>query len=431
MISNLQYSSFYITTLGCSKNTVDSEILKGKLHKAGLQWSKPDNCDILIINTCGFILDAKEESIEAIMDAINLKKAGKIKKLLVIGCLVERYKEELEKEIPEVDNFFGVEPFHQVMEELAEDQLAPRELLTPHHYAYLKIAEGCDNSCSFCSIPEIRGFQHSKKIEDLLEEAHYLSSLGVKELILIAQDTTRYGTDLYGKKMLRELLAQLLDEKLFPRVRLMYTNPDFWDSGINALYNKYTEFCPYVDLPIQHAADSLLDKMNRKKNKEEIRYIISKLRNDVEEIVIRTTVMVGFPGETQKEFYELLDFIEEMKFERLGAFKYSEEEGTEAAAFEDNISEQVKEDRLEMVMQTQYDISNAFARDKVGKELNVIIDKKDGNEAQGRTVWDAPDVDCDVYIQDSEVQVGNIYKVLITEVRDFDLIGKIKGEVKI
>jgi len=424
----MKYNSFYITTLGCSKNTVDSEILKGRLQKAGLEWKKPDKSDILIINTCGFILDAKEESIESIMESVQYKKEGKINKLIVMGCLVERYRDELKEEIPEVDSFYGVEPFHQIMQEIAEDNEGQRDLLTPSHYAYLKIAEGCDNICSFCAIPGIRGKQKSRKIEDLIQEAEYLNTLGVKELIIIAQDTTRYGTDIYDQRKLHELLARLLNEKLFPRVRLMYTNPDFWQKELNSLYNEYPEFCPYVDLPIQHASDRILDNMNRKKDQDSIREIIAQLRDEVPGIAIRTTVMVGFPGETDEEFYKLLDFIEEMQFERLGAFKYSEEEDTDAAGFNDNVSDDKKDERLDLVMSSQYDISTEFARSKVGQEVEVIIDEENGQQALGRTVWDAPEVDCNVFINNSSVEQGRIYKVLITGTQEFDLIGKIKGE---
>jgi ribosomal protein S12 methylthiotransferase len=424
----MKYNSFYITTLGCSKNTVDSEILKGRLQKAGLEWKKPGKSDILIINTCGFILDAKEESIESVMEAVQYKKEGKIKKLIVMGCLVERYRDELKEEIPEVDSFYGVEPFHQIMQEIAEDNEGLRDLLTPAHYAYLKIAEGCDNICSFCAIPGIRGKQKSRKIEDLIQEAKYLNTLGVKELIIIAQDTTRYGTDIYDQRKLPELLARLLNEKLFPRVRLMYTNPDFWQKELNHLYNEYPEFCPYVDLPIQHASDRILDNMNRKKDQDSIREIIAQLREDVPGIAIRTTVMVGFPGETDEEFYELLDFIEEMQFERLGAFKYSEEEDTEAAGLNDNVPDNKKDERLDLVMSSQYDISTEFARSKVGREVEVIIDEKNGQQALGRTVWDAPEVDCNVFINKASVEQGRIYKVLVTGTQEFDLIGKIKGE---
>ena len=425
----MNYNSFYITTLGCSKNTVDSEIIRGRLLKAGLEWTSPDDCDVLIINTCGFILDAKEESIEAIMDAVHLKEEGQLKKLIVMGCMVERYAEELAAELPEVDNFFGVEPFSEIMEELADDNAGPRELLTPDHFAYLKIAEGCDNSCSFCSIPDIRGVQHSKSIENLLAEARYLQSLGVKELIIIAQDTTRYGTDLYGRRRLRDLLEQLLDLKLFPRVRLMYTNPDFWDPGINKLYQKYKEFCPYLDLPIQHASDKILNLMNRQKNIGEIRTMIRNLRSEVPNIAIRTTVMVGFPGETEADFYELLDFIEEIQFERLGAFKYSEEEQTEAAEFEDNVPDNIKTDRFDKIMSSQYEISTEFARNKIDQELNVIIDEKKNGLAYGRTVWDTPEVDCNVLIDDQRAGVGKIYKVKITGTEHFDLVGEIIKEI--
>ena len=428
MEDKLKYKTFYITTLGCSKNTVDSEILRGKLQQAGMEWTQPDDCEVLIINTCGFILDAKEESIDAIMDAVDLKNKGKIKKLIVMGCLVERYHDDLQDQITEVDSFHGVEPFEQIMAELASDNEGARELLTPSHYAYLKIAEGCDNTCSFCAIPGIRGKQHSKSIPDLLDEARYLSSLDVKELIIIAQDTTRYGTDIYGERKLAELLEQLLNLKLFPRVRLMYTNPDFWDPKINKLFSKYDEFCPYVDLPVQHASDRILDLMNRRSGQKKIRNIVEKLRSDVPNIALRTTVMVGFPGETEDEFYQLLDFIEEMEFERLGAFTYSEEEGTEAARFDDSISKQEKDRRLEMIMSSQYEITSQFAHNQVGEVLDVIIDRRESEAAIGRTIWDAPEVDCNVLIDDKDVEPGNIYSVKITENRDFDLIGKIHKE---
>jgi len=428
MKDKLKYKTFYITTLGCSKNTVDSEILRGKLQQAGMQWTQPDDCEVLIINTCGFILDAKEESIDAIMDAVNLKNEGKIKKLIVMGCLVERYHDELQGEITEVDSFHGVEPFEQIMAELAYDNEGARELLTPSDYAYLKSAEGCDNTCSFCAIPGIRGKQHSKTIPNLLDEARYLSSLDVKELIIIAQDTTRYGTDIYGERKLAELLDELLKLKLFPRVRLMYTNPDFWDRKINKLFEKYDEICPYVDLPVQHASNRILDLMNRRSGQEKIRSIVEKLRSDVPEIALRTTVMVGFPGETEDEFYQLLDFIEEMEFERLGAFTYSEEEGTQAARFDDSFPQEEKDRRLEMIMSAQYEITSQFARNQVGKVIDMIVDRRESETAIGRTIWDAPEVDCNVLIDNNEVKTGNIYPVKIIESRDFDLIGTLHKE---
>jgi len=430
MDRKVKYNNFYISTLGCAKNTVDSEVLLGKLEKAGLHPVKnPDDAEVIIINTCGFIQDAKQESIDAIMEAVSLKENGQIKKIIVMGCLSERYQEELSQEIPEVDQFLGVEKFDKVLEELEIDPLiGNRSLLTPGHYAYLKIAEGCDNNCSFCAIPDIRGSQRSIKIEDLLEEAQYLAEQGVKELIIIAQDTTRYGTDIYGEPALVELLSELLELDIFPRVRLMYTNPDYWDEELKDLFAKYDSLCSYLDFPVQHASNRILNLMNREKTKEEIQQIIRNLRERNSRIAIRTTVMVGFPGETEEDFKELLDFVKQMKFERLGVFCYSEEEDTEAADFEDNIPEKIKEERRDKIMEVQNEISQEFARGQVGKEITVLIDDQINNEFIGRTEWDAPEVDCKVYIPKQDgIEVGDYITAKITAFQDIDLRAELKS----
>ena len=402
---------------------------------AGFTYSQiPEESDIVAINTCGFIKDAKEESIDYILDIIKLKKSGKIEKVIVMGCLSERYSEELKNEFPEVDYIFGVESQQQIIKELSKQQNVlinlenGRNLITPDHYAYLKIAEGCSNTCSFCSIPLIRGIQRSRTIDSIIRESKYLYKRGVKELILIAQDLTRYGTDLYGKRRLTDLLNKILALELFPRVRLMYSNPDFWDPGLLELFEKYPALCPYLDIPIQHASNKILKLMGRAKKQGEIRHILNSIRKRVPHIGLRTSVMVGFPSENDDDFRQLLDFIEEMRFERLGVFCYSEEEGTKAAKLSDDISEEEKERRKEIVMEIQYDISTEFAESKIGEKPKVIIDSKNESGYIGRTVWDAPEVDCSVIIPgERKLDLGEIYNVRIEKAAEFDLIGKIEN----
>ncbi len=426
-------TTFSIISLGCPKNTVNSEILKGGLVNSDFIYTdNPEEAEIIIINTCGFIETAREESIDTILDAIMLKKRGNVKKVFVMGCMSQRYGEELRKEFPEVDGIYGVESQGAIVKELSGKNVKLcgveeiRSMITPEHYAYLKIAEGCDNACSFCSIPFMRGKQKSRSIKSIIEESIYLHNKGVKELILIAQDLTRYGTDLPTKITLVDVLEDILSLNLFHWVRIMYSNPDFWMPKLNDLFGKYPNLCPYIDIPVQHASDKILKLMNRGKNCSEIQKILKSIRSDVPNVALRTSVMVGFPSETEDDFNELLDFIEEVKFERLGVFTYSEEEGTSAKKLKNNVSEEEKERRKDIVMAIQYDISGEFAMSKVGEQLEVLVENKNDSGYIGRTVWDAPEIDCFVRVHSEKtLEIGEFYKVKIDSVEGIDLVGKL------
>jgi ribosomal protein S12 methylthiotransferase len=421
--------AFSIISLGCPKNTVDSEILRGELEKAGWQFkSQPEKVDYLLINTCGFIQPAKEESIETILQTIASKKSGKIGRIIVMGCLTQRYFQEIKQEIPEIDQLFGVDAQAEILNYLLGSNLTcpdfthSRRLLTPSHTAYLKIAEGCDNTCSFCAIPAIRGKQKSQSLTNLLAEAEYLASLGVKELVIIAQDTTRYGSDLRPPATLYDLLETLLKARLFPWVRLMYANPAFWHPRLNRLFSQYQELCPYLDIPIQHASDRLLRMMRRGITRSNMRQIFRKLRQDVPEIALRSAVIVGYPSESRQDFDELLQFLEEMRFARLGVFTYSAEEGTLAAEMPDDVAPEEKAERQEIIEQLQFSIAHEFAVGLVGKELPVLVEKKVGREYWGRSRYDAPEVDCSVIIESKKnLSIGQIYTVKIRSVEDLDL----------
>ena len=426
--------SFSIISLGCPKNTVDSEILKGRLIRSDFAYRpEPEDAEVVIINTCGFIQPAREESIETILEVIDLKSRRQIQKVFVVGCLSQRYATELRKELPEVDFIAGVESHEEVLRELhggpsgvcGPEEL--RSLMTPGHYAYLKIAEGCDNRCAFCSIPLIRGKQRSRSIASLLQEARYLNQLGVQELILISQDLTRYGSDLPGKPTLYALLEELLAAKLFPWVRLLYSNPDFWDPRVNRLFTKYDSLCAYIDIPVQHAAPRILKQMRRAQDGPGIRRILQRIRREIPNVALRTSVMVGYPGESEADFDELLDFIEDIRFERLGVFTYSQEEETEAARSEDDVSEEEKERRREIVIQLQWNISREFAEKQVGKSLQVLIERESEGLYEGRSEWDAPEIDCLVKIQsDRTLKPGEFRKVEILGIDDLDLKGTIR-----
>ncbi len=426
--------TYAIISLGCPKNTVDSEVLKGGLNRAGLlSVDKIENADVIIVNTCGFIKDAKEESIETIFDAVNLKSEDNGKIVIAMGCLTERYKQELTNEMQEVDAIFGIDSQADIMKYLTKDRMAMpdlatiRELITPPYQAYLKIAEGCDNQCSFCAIPGIRGPQRSRTIEDILREADYLQQKGVKEVVLTAQDLTRYGTDNYGELKLHDLVEELLQGEFFPWLRIMYTNPDFWNPELLELFNKYDGLCQYIDIPVQHSSNRILKLMNRGRKSEEIKKIISNIREKVPGIAIRTSIITGFPTETEEEFNDLLEFIEEMRFERLGVFTYSEEEDTVAAKLKDDVPADVKERRQEELMETQFDIASGFAASKTGKTIDVLIEGREGDHYRGRTQWDAPEVDCFIMVKsDRELQPGEFCKVSVTDNINMDLIGEIK-----
>ncbi|MBN2279406.1 MAG: 30S ribosomal protein S12 methylthiotransferase RimO [Candidatus Marinimicrobia bacterium] len=423
---------YTIISLGCPKNTVDSEVLKGSLNRIGFTFTEDvETAEIIIINTCGFIKDAKEESIETILEAAELKKEDPNKKVIAFGCLTERYHDELVKEMPEVDAVFGIDSQAEIIRYLTRERFTlpdiatVRDLMTPPYQAYLKIAEGCDNKCAFCAIPGIRGPQHSRTIEDILREAEYLQQKGVKEVVLTAQDLTRFGRDNYGTLKLFELADELLRGRFFHWVRIMYTNPDFWNPQLLELYNKYPELCRYLDIPVQHAADRILKLMNRGRKSAQIRNIITEIRKQVPDMAIRTSIITGFPTESEDDFIELLDFVEEMRFERLGVFTYSEEEETQAAEMNDDVPEEEKERRRELLMETQYDIASDFAKSKVGQEIEVMIEKEDKGHYIGRTMWDAPEVDCFALVKSNrELQPGEFCKIKVIKNINMDLYGE-------
>jgi ribosomal protein S12 methylthiotransferase len=423
-----------IITLGCSKNLVDSEHLLAQFRSSGYQvihdgFDKPS--DIVIINTCGFILDAKEESVDTILAFIEEKKLGKIQKLFVMGCLSERYKEDLKQEMPEVDGFFGVWEMASILESsgtrLDQELLGEREVTTPSHYAYLKIAEGCNRSCAFCAIPGIRGAQQSISIESLVSESEKLVLKGVKELIVIAQDLTNYGIDLYGKRALPDLLKELVNISGVEWIRLHYAYPTGFPEEVIELIATEEKICNYMDIPIQHVNNEVLTAMGRGHNREKLEQLLDKFRTQIPDVALRTTVLTGFPGETEEAFEELLAFIKEFRFERLGVFPYSHEEDTPAYRMhQDNISGKVKARRAEATMKLQQEISYSLNEEKVGKSYKVLIDKLDGDYYVGRTQYDSPEVDNEVLIPaEQNLTIGNFYHVTITIAEEFDLYGMI------
>jgi ribosomal protein S12 methylthiotransferase len=424
-----------VITLGCAKNLVDSEILMRQLDASGFQvMHDSDGFDTgtVIINTCGFIQDATQESIDTILRYVRAKKEGHISKLYVIGCLSQRYMPELIKEIPEVNGWFGVNDFHSIINELGgnyrEELYGERLLTTPSHYAYLKISEGCDRLCSFCAIPLIRGKQRSRPLHDLLTEARYLTTTGVKELILIAQDLTAYGTDIYGKQSLPELLDELTRTDGIEWIRLHYTYPANFPLKILELMAERNVICKYLDIPFQHISDKVLARMHRGTGRAGILDLINRIRDTVPGIAIRTTLLAGHPGEDEKEFSELIDFVKNQQFERLGVFTYSEEQGTFAAThYKDIIPQRVKNRRLKEIMEIQRNISLNINNKKIGNIYNVLIDSREGKYAVGRTEYDSPEIDNEVLVNDPENQLvpGNFYRIRIKDADSYDLFGEI------
>lgn len=422
-----------IITLGCSKNLVDSEHLAGILKANGhevLFDSTKKKFDVAIINTCGFIGDAKEESIDVILEYIEEKKKGKIKNIIVFGCLVERYKETLEEEFIEIDAFFGVNNYLDIATylnaQIEKDFFLQRQPSTPKHFAYLKISEGCDRFCSFCAIPYIRGRHISIPIEELVEEAKCLAKRGVKEIIIIAQDTCNYGKDLYGKVRLVDLLKEIAKIEQIEWIRLQYSYPnDFNDELIEFLATE-PKMCKYIDMPLQHINNRLLSSMNRKITGEEIKTLINKIRKKIPQVCLRTTLIVGYPLESEEEFDELKEFVEQTKFDRMGAFTYSAEENTAAFKLEDNISQEEKDKRLDALTFLQEGISLKLNQKKIGKTFKVLIDRKEGEYYVGRTEFDSPEVDNEVLISiEEKIKIGNFYQVKITDAVEFDLYGEI------
>jgi len=392
--------------------------------------SNSDESDVTVINTCGFIRSAKQESLDTIFQAVQLKKEGRIKKLVVMGCLSERYEEDLRKEIPEIDACVGANKIERVVSALGADfkneLTGERMLTTPHHYAYLKISEGCDRPCSFCSIPVIRGKHVSKPLEKILDEANYLASAGVKELILIAQDTTYYGVDLYGKRMLASLLEKLSLINGFEWIRLMYAFPTGFPADVLKLFNECPKLCRYLDIPVQHVSDAVLLSMRRGINSRELRNLIENIRKDIPNIALRTTLIVGYPNEGEKEFKELYEFVEETKFERLGVFTYSPEEDTSAYTLGDPVTTEIKEERYNRIMEIQQEISSVYNQHLVGKRMKILVDHYKDKIAVGRTEFDAPEIDNEVHIESTiKLTAGKFCQVEIVDADAYDLFGKL------
>lgn len=421
-----------LVSLGCSKNLVDSEILLRQFQANGLEITENSKrADYIVINTCGFINDAKDESIQAILEAIDLKKSGRIKKVVVMGCLSERYKSELAEEIPEVDAYFGVTDYRGVLNELGLDLkkelLGERLITTPKHFAYLKISEGCDNPCSFCAIPLIRGKHISKPIEEIIREANYLSKQGIKELILIAQDSTYYGLDLYGKRDLARLLKELTKVNGIEWIRLLYAFPSKFPEDILDVIAEEEKICKYIDIPFQHISDKILKSMQRGISKRRTYELIELIRKKIPNVAIRTTLIVGYPQETETEFQELIDFVREVQFDRLGVFTYSQEESTQAFELGDPIPQEEKENRKNYVLSIQQKISYQKNQEKIGQRLKVIIDEQiEKNTYLGRTQWDTPEVDNSVIVTSSKpLEPGEFYSVEIDDALEFDLVGQV------
>ena len=421
-----------ILTLGCSKNLVDSEHLLAQFRATGYRVVHNDYdtpSDVVIINTCGFILDAKEESVDTILSYIEQKREGRIEKLFVMGCLSERYREELTEEMPEVDGFFGVWEMPSILEAMGTrlDQrlLSERVLTTPSHYAYLKISEGCNRTCSFCAIPGIRGPQQSISIEDLISESNNLVNNGVKELILIAQDLTNYGIDLYGRRALPDLLKELVKISGLEWIRLHYAYPTGFPEEVIDLMASEDKICNYMDIPIQHVNNQVLSAMGRGHDRERLENLLEKFRKQIPDVTLRTTVLTGFPGETEEAFQELMEFIGAFRFERLGVFPYSHEEDTPASRnYEDNVPEKVKSSRAEAIMELQQEISLKINQDRIGKSFRVLIDREEEGFYVGRTQYDSPEVDNEVLIPaDHNLTIGNFYQVKISGAEEFDLYG--------
>lgn len=425
----------HVITLGCPKNLVDSEKLMGRLKVSGfdVHHGAKHNADILVINTCGFIQDAKEESIEAILGALERKKLGKTLKVVVMGCLSERYMEELKQEIPEVDHFYGVNDLGQILNDLSASARlelhSERMLTTPKHYAYLKIAEGCDRTCSFCAIPLIRGKNISFPVEALLDEANTLATKGVKELILVAQDLTWYGIDLYKKRELAHLLKHLTKVNGIEWIRLHYAYPAAFPTEVLDVMASEEKICRYLDIPFQHISSDILKSMRRGINRDETIRLIELIRKKVTGIALRTSLMVGYPGETDNHFNELKEFVRYARFERMGVFTYSEEEGTLAAALKDEIPREVKDERAAELMEIQQQISQEINESRVGKTYKILLEGKEADYYIGRTEYDSPEIDNEVLIKTDrkKLKTGCFYKVQITRADAFDIYGLVKG----
>lgn len=417
--------------MGCSKNLVDSEVLMGQLkaNDFDVTHQADKSNEIVIINTCGFIEKAKEESINTILEYAEAKRKGKIEKLFVTGCLSHRYKNDLEKEIPDVDAYFGTMELPSILHKLGADYkhelIGERLLTTPAHFAYLKISEGCNRTCSFCAIPLMRGEHISRPMEELIKEAKHLAKNGVKELMLIAQELTYYGLDVYKKRMLPELLNRLSEVEGIEWIRLHYAYPNKFPMEILEVMASNHKICNYLDMPIQHISDNVLKAMKRQTTKAYTEELIHDIRAKVQGIGLRTTILVGFPGETEADFEELLDFVRHTRFERLGVFTYSHEEGTSGHELKDDVPPEIKEERMAKLMNLQQEISLELNQQKIGKTYKVLFDRKEGNYFIGRTEFDSPEVDNEVLVEAKNhyVRVGDFAKIKIIDAAEFDLYG--------
>lgn len=427
----LKKNRINVVTLGCSKNVYDSEVLMGQLKASGKDVVHEQEGNVVVINTCGFINNAKEESINTILHYMQKKEDGDVDKVFVTGCLSERYKPDLQKEIPNVDQYFGTTELPGLLKALGADYkhelIGERLTTTPKNYAYLKIAEGCDRPCSFCAIPLMRGKHKSTPIEELVTEAEKLATNGVKELILIAQDLTYYGLDIYKKRNLAELLENLVKVDGIDWIRLHYAFPTGFPMDVLDIMKREPKICNYLDIPLQHISDSILKSMRRGTTKEKTTKLLKEFRAKVPEMTIRTTLIVGYPGETQEDFETLRDWVKDMRFERLGCFTYSHEENTHAYNLEDNVPEDVKMQRANEIMEIQSQISWELNQQKIGQEFKVVIDRKEGNYFVGRTEFDSPDVDNEVRIDATStyLKTGEFATIKVIEAEDFDLYGEV------
>jgi len=422
-----------VITLGCAKNTVDSERLLRQLQLNNLDLrSNPSEADTVIINTCGFIEAAKEESINTIMNSVASKNSGITKRIFVAGCLSQRYRDDLQKEIPEVDMYFGTEDYEKIIKalggELKRNLLGERIVSTPSHTAYLKISEGCDHPCSFCAIPLMRGLHKSKSIDALVNETEFLAKNNTRELVLIAQDTTDYGKDLYNKRNISELLNRLSEVNGIEWIRLMYAYPSRFPTDLIDVIKNNEKVCHYIDIPLQHISDNILKSMQRGINGRQTRNLLTKLRNEIPDLVLRTTFIVGYPGETEKEFQELCDFVEESKFERVGTFTYSKEENTTSFQLGDPVPDEIKLERQSRLMEIQREISAQKNLEFIGKKLRVLVESREGDFYIGRSYRDAPEVDGEVLIdaENANIVPGNFYTFDIYDADEYDLFGKVK-----
>jgi ribosomal protein S12 methylthiotransferase len=430
----LKKNKVNVVTLGCSKNLFDSEVLMNQLKANKFEVeheAKQDDSEIVIINTCGFIDNAKQESIDTILRYAEAKKEGQVDRVYVTGCLSERYKEDLEKEIPEVDAYFGTRDLPRLLKTLKADYkhelIGERLLTTPNHYAYFKIAEGCDRPCSFCAIPLMRGKHVSTPIEDLIKQAEHLAAKGVKELMLIAQDLTYYGLDIYKKRNLAELIDRLSDVEGIEWIRLHYAFPTGFPMDVLDVMKDRKNVCNYLDMPLQHGSTRMLKAMRRGTTREKTEQLIADIRHKIPEIAIRTTLISGYPGETEADFQEMYDWVEKTRFERLGIFTYSHEENTHAYNFEDDVPELLKKERAETIMELQSGISYELNQQKIGKTYKVLFDRVEGDYFMGRTEFDSPEVDNEVLVKKSDgyVRIGDFSNIEIVSADHYDLYGKI------